>query len=211
MNFLLSKTLKLDSLVAGLAVVTFTSLSLPELSLAQATASTNNAQKLIAEQSTISFVTRQMGVPVEGKFGKIDAQIQFDVKQAANSKVAFTIDTNSATIGDAETIRELKKPAWFDTAKFPTASFVATQVKASGAGKFEVVGNLTIKGVTKSVSTLATLITKGSGPQAVTQVEGSLPVKRLDFKLGDGDWKDTSIVADEVQIKFKLAVAGLSL
>jgi polyisoprenoid-binding protein YceI len=170
---------------------------------AQANAPT---QKLIAEQSTISFVSKQMGVPVEGKFGKIEAQISFDPKKLDTAKINFTIDTGSAVIGDAETVRELKKPAWFDVAKHPTASFVASKVVAAGPGKFEVTGNLTIKGASKTVNTLVTLSQKSG----LSTIEGSLPVKRLDFKLGDGDWKDTSIVADEVQIKFKLAVNGIA-
>lgn len=170
---------------------------------AQSTAAT---QKLVAEQSTIGFVTKQMGVPVEGKFTKIDAQIAFDPKKPEASKITFTISTDSAVIGDAETVRELKKPTWFDVAKFPTATFVATTAKAAGAGKFEVSGNLTMKGTSKPVTTVVTVSQKAG----VSTVEGSLPVKRLDFKLGDGDWKDTSIVADEVIIKFKLAVNGIA-
>jgi polyisoprenoid-binding protein YceI len=163
-------------------------------------------QKLVTEQSTISFVSKQMGVPVEGKFGKIEAQISFDPKKLDTAKINFTIDTASAVIGDAETVRELKKPAWFDVAKHPTASFVASKVVAAGPGKFEVTGNLTIKGASKTVNTLVTLSQKSG----LSTIEGSLPVKRLDFKLGDGDWKDISIVADEVQIKFKLAVNGIA-
>jgi polyisoprenoid-binding protein YceI len=172
---------------------------------AQANAPTT-AQKLVAEQSTISFVSKQMGVPVEGKFGKIDAQINFDPKKLDAAKISFTIDTSSAVIGDAETIRELKKPTWFDVAKHPTASFIASKVTAAGAGKFEVAGNLSIKGASKPVTTVVTLSQKSG----LSTIEGSLPVKRLDFKLGDGDWKDTSIVADEVQIKFKLVVNGIA-
>ncbi len=163
-------------------------------------------QSLVSDQSTISYTTKQMGVPVDGKFAKFDAQIQFDPKKPEASKISFTIDTNSAQIADAETTKEVKKAEWFNTAKFPTASFVASSVKAVGGGKFEVVGNLTIKGVSKVVTVPVVATQKG----AATSVEGVVPIKRLDFKLGDGEWKDTSIVADEVQIKFKLALTGVA-
>jgi polyisoprenoid-binding protein YceI len=163
-------------------------------------------QAVVADQSTIGFITKQMGSAVDGKFGKFDAQIQFDPKKPEASKISFTIDTNSAVIADAETTKEVKKADWFNTAKFPTATFAATSVKGLGAGKFEVAGNLTIKGVTKSVVVPVTATQKGTA----TTVDGVVAIKRLDFKLGDGEWKDTSIVADEVQIKFKLALTGVA-
>ncbi len=163
-------------------------------------------QAVVADQSTIGFITKQMGSPVDGKFGKFEAQIQFDPKKPEASKISFTIDTNSAVIADAETTKEVKKADWFNTAKFPTATFAATSVKSLGAGKFEVAGNLTIKGVTKPVVVPVTATQKGTA----TTVDGVVAIKRLDFKLGDGEWKDTSIVADEVQIKFKLALTGVA-
>jgi polyisoprenoid-binding protein YceI len=202
MNLFLTTTLRPKttflSICAGLVLQ-----CLAVSTMAQPTAA---AQRLVSEQSTIGFVTKQMGVPVEGKFSKIDAQIAFDPKKPETSKIAFTISTDRAVIGDAETIRELKKATWFDVAKFPTATFIATTAKLAGPGKFEVTGNLTIKGTTKVVTTMVTVSQKAG----ISTVEGSVPVKRLDFKLGDGDWKDTSIVADEVIIKFKLAVNGIA-
>ena len=163
-------------------------------------------QKVIPEQSTISFVSKQMGVPVEGKFGKLDAAVQFDPKKPEASKIQIVLDINSAVIGDADTVKELRKPAWFDAVKFPTAVFNSTSVKALGAGKFDVLGTLTIKGNAKPVATTVTLTQKAG----TTLVEGSMPVKRLEFKLGDGEWNDVSVVADEVLIKIKLAVSGVA-
>jgi polyisoprenoid-binding protein YceI len=163
-------------------------------------------QKLIPEQSSIAFVSQQMGVPVDGKFSKFDAQISFDPKKAEAAKIAFTIDINSASVGDAETVAEMRKAIWFDTAKFPNATFASTSVKPLGGGKFEVAGNLTIKGMVKPVVANVTLTQKAG----VTLVEGQMPLKRLEFKLGDGEWKDVSIVADPVLVKIKLALAGVA-
>ena len=165
-----------------------------------------SAQQLIADQSSISFTSKQMGVPVDGRFGKFEAQISFNPKEAAAAKISFEVDIGSAVIGDAETVRELRKPVWFDFAKFPKASFQSTTVKAVGAGKFEVAGTLTIKGSAKPVSTTVQL-TQQAGR---TLVKGSFPLKRLDFKLGEGDWKDVSIVADEVVVKLKLSLTGVA-
>ena len=188
-----------QSVLAAVAVATSTLFT--QFALAQ-----TPTQKLIPDQSTVSFVSKQMGVPVEGKFTKVDAAIAFDPKKPEASKIQVVMDINSAVIGDAETVRELRKAAWFDALKFPIATFTATSVKSLGNNKFDVAGSLVIKGNARAVSTIVTLSQKAG----VTLVEGAMPIKRLDFKLGDGDWNDVSLVADEVVIKIKLAVSGIA-
>ena len=163
-------------------------------------------QKLIAENSEIAFVSRQMGVPVEGKFKKFDAQVAFDPAKPAASKVAFTVDTGSATLGVRETDAELPKAVWFNVPKFPQATFESSAIKAVGAGQYEVAGRLSIKGMTQDVRVPVTLTQTG----ATTTAAGSFVIKRLGFKIGENEWADTSMVADEVQVKFKLTLAGVS-
>jgi len=162
-------------------------------------------QKLIPAQSDIGFVFKQMGVPVEGHFKKFDAQINFDAAKPATSKVAFTVDIASATLGSPETDAELPKAVWFNTAKFPQATFVSSGFKALGAGKYEVTGKLSIKGQSRDVVVPVTMTQSG----AVTTAVGVFPIKRLGFKIGENEWADTSMVADDVQVKFKLALNGV--
>jgi len=162
-------------------------------------------QKLVPAQSDITFVSKQMGVPVEGHFRKFDGQITFDPAKPASSKIAFTVDTGSATLGVRESDAELPKPAWFNVAKFPQAQFQSSAVKALGGGKFEVAGKLTVKGVAAEVVVPVALTQSGG----VTTATGSFPIKRLTFKIGENEWSDTSTVADEVQVKFKLALTGV--
>lgn len=162
-------------------------------------------QKLVPEQSEIVFVSKQMGVPVEGRFKKFDAQVAFDPAKPATSKVAFTVDTGSATLGVKETDAELPKPVWFNVPKFPQATFQSSAIKAVGAGKYEVAGKLSIKGASQDVVVPVTLTQSG----ATTTAAGSFAIKRLAFKIGENEWADTSMVADEVQVKFKLALTGV--
>ncbi len=162
-------------------------------------------QKLVPEQSEIVFVSKQMGVPVEGRFKKFDAQVAFDPAKPATSKVAFTVDTGSATLGVKETDAELPKPVWFNVPKFPQATFQSSAIKAVGAGKYEVAGKLSIKGAAQDVVVPVTLTQSG----ATTTAAGSFAIKRLAFKIGENEWADTSMVADEVQVKFKLALTGV--
>ncbi len=162
-------------------------------------------QALVPAQSEIAFVSKQMGVPVEGKFKKFDAQVAFDPAKLASSKIAFTVDTGSATLGVKETDAELPKPTWFNVPKFPQATFQSTAIKAVGAGKYEVAGKLNVKGASQDVVVPVTLTQSGS----TTMATGAFPIRRLAFKIGENEWADTSMVADEVQVKFKLALTGV--
>lgn len=162
-------------------------------------------QKLVPAQSEIVFVSKQMGVPVEGKFTRFDAQIAFDPKKPEAGKASFTIDLASANLGSAETETELKQPGWFNSAKVPQATFASTGMKALGGNKFEIAGKLGIKGVTRDVVVPATLTQSGGN----TTASGSFVIKRIDFRIGEGEWNDVSIVANEVTVRFKLALVGV--
>ena len=161
-------------------------------------------QTLVAAQSEITFVAKQLGVPLNGRFKAFTAQTAFDPKAPQTSKIAFQIDLGSVTINpDSDT--ELAKPEWFNTAKFPKASFQSGAIKALGGGKFEVAGKLTIKGTARDLVVPVQLAQAGG----LSTASGSFALKRLDFKVGDGDWSDTSIVANDVQVKFKIVLQGV--
>ena len=174
------------------------------LALATAPAFAQQAT-LVPAQSEITFTTKQMGVPVDGKFRQFAAQVAFDPKKPDAAKIGFTIELGSAAIGTPETEAELAKPDWFNTKVFPQAGFQSSAVKALGGGKFEVSGTLAIKGARQAVVVPVTLAQAGANSTAT----GSFTLKRLDFKIGDGDWKDTSMVANDVQVRFKLALTGI--
>ena len=162
-------------------------------------------QKLVPAQSDIAFVSKQMGVAMEGHFKKFDAQVAFDPAKPETGKIALTVDIASATLGAPEMDGELPKAVWFNTAKFPQATFQSTAIKALGGGKFEVSGKLAIKGNTRDAIVPVTLAQSG----ATTTASGVLTIKRLAYKIGENEWADTSAVADDVQIKFKLALSGV--
>jgi len=161
-------------------------------------------QALVPAQSEVSFVSRQMGVPVEGKFKTFSAQVAFDPAKLATSQIAFTVDTGSADIS-REANAELPKATWFNVAAFPKATFQSSSIKRIDANKFEVAGKLSIKGLTSDVVVPVTLAQSG----ATTIATGAFPIKRLTFRIGEKEWADTSMVADEVQVKFKIALTGV--
>jgi polyisoprenoid-binding protein YceI len=153
-----------------------------------------------ANKSALSFVSKQMNVPVEGQFKSFRSKIAFDPAKPAAAKAEFEIDLASIDAGSKDANDEVATKAWFDTKAFPLAKFVATSVKPLGNNRFEVAGKMSIKGRTLDLTTPVTLRQEGNS----ATFEGSLVLKRADYAIGEGMWADFGTVANEVQIKFRL-------
>jgi polyisoprenoid-binding protein YceI len=191
--------MNLDRLRAALAFGLLSIASAPGL------AQPAPAAQLVAAGSEIVFTTRQLGVPVEGKFGRFTAQIALDPKKPETGRVAFSIETASARFGSAEIDAEVPKAIWLDAQRHPQASFASKSIKGLGGGRFEVTGALTIKGNTRDVTVPVQLVQAGSNSTA----SGSFTIKRIEFKVGEGEWTDTSMLANDVAIRFKLQLTGV--
>jgi polyisoprenoid-binding protein YceI len=180
-----------------------TKIAVAAISLALAIPALAAIAKLDTAKSTVGIVFKQMNVPVDAKFKKFNANIDYNSAKPESSKVSVDIDISSFDLGDPQYNAEVLKKEWFNAAQFPKASFVATSMKAAANGKLDVTGNLSIKG--KTVPASFSLSVKKDG---ATQIfEGSLPIKRLAFNIGEGEWKDTGMVADEVVIKFHVVTS----
>jgi polyisoprenoid-binding protein YceI len=171
--------------------------------LASYTAHAVEYGQIQADKSTINFVSKQMGVPVNGFFKRFSAQLKFDPTKPETAKTRVEIELASVDAGSPEANDEVVGKDWFHVRNFPAAVFESRSVKALGGGKFEVRGALTIKG--KSRDAVATTSFREEGKLGV--FEGNLVLKRLDFSIGEGPWGDPGTVADEVQIRFKLVAA----
>lgn len=179
--------------------------ALSPLALGPALAQTQApAQTLVAGQSELSFVATQVGVPLNGRFKAFSVQSNFNPKAPAAGQIAFTVDLGSVSMG-AETDAELVKPEWFHTARFPKATFQSTAIRAMGPGKFEVTGKLSVKGIARELKVPVQL----SQAQGLSTATGAFTLRRLDHQIGAGDWSDTSVVANDVQVKFKLVLQGM--
>jgi polyisoprenoid-binding protein YceI len=163
-------------------------------------------QTLIADQSEVVYVSSQLGAQVEGSFGRFEAKIDLDPDRLQVSSVAFAVDTSSVIFPSSDVQQELAKPDWLDSAHYPKAEFRSSQMRALGNDRYEIAGTLTIKGHTHDVVVPMSL--KRSG--ATTFATGTLTIKRLQYGVGVGEWGDTSLVADDVQIRFKIAMRGPS-
>jgi polyisoprenoid-binding protein YceI len=157
-----------------------------------------------ADKSNVAFVYKQMGVAVDGKFKKFSSQINFDPAKPTAAKATFDVQLASVDTGAAEGDDEVAGKAWFNTKVFPTARFVSASVKPLGGNRYEVAGQLSIKGKTQDVVVPATFTPNGSSGV----FDGSFTIRRADFSIGEGSWAKFDIVANDVQIKFHITASG---
>lgn len=161
--------------------------------------------RILPAQSQLSFVSRQMGVPVQGAFRRFDGQIAFDPARPDMAQTTLEVDLASFDMGSREVYDEVVGRNWFDVRQFPTARFVSTGLRHLGGDRYEVRGQMTLRGRTCEV--VAPFTYRLQGGNAV--LEGAFPLRRLDYGIGTGPWGDTSVVADEVQVRFRLIAAAV--
>jgi len=187
---------------SGSGSATFLAASAALVLVAAGFAATASAAPIDGAKSTVITTSKQMNVAVDGKFKKISGDVTFDPAKPAAGSAHVNIDITSYDIGSPEYNDTLKGAEWFDSKTYPQATFVSSSITPAGDGKLTVAGKLTIKGKTQDVSVPLTYKTAGG----VTTFDGVTAIKRLAYGIGSGEWKDTSVVADEVDIKFHLVV-----
>lgn len=131
--------------------------------------------------------------------------LSLDPKNPAASKLSVTIPIANLTTGIPKLDEHLMKPDFFDSAKFPTATFVSTGVKVDGTTA-DISGNLTIKGITKPVVLEAAFYGAGKAPAQMGGKENvgfnaTTAIKRSDFGMGYG----VPMVGDEIELKITVA------
>ncbi len=154
--------------------------------------------------STLEFQFVQAGAKTTGRFARFTADIDFSPANPAAGKFDVAIDMASADTRDKERDDTLRMPDLFDIAKFPRATYVASQFVAKGAA-FEGKGKLTLRGIALDVPVTFTFAIPDAG-KPVAQLKGTATVKRLLFGVGQGEWKSTEWISDDVQVQFSLAL-----
>jgi polyisoprenoid-binding protein YceI len=153
---------------------------------AQSSASTST-WTIDPNHTQVNFAIAHMGVStVRGSISGIAGTVVWDEKNPSNSSVQATINTTTVTTNNEKRDGHLKSPDFFNVEKFPTMTFKSTSV-TSANGKLQVVGDLTLTGVTKSVTLDVdgpTPPQKGQGGKLVTGFSATGILKRSDFNFG---------------------------
>jgi len=176
---------------------------IPPLGMMLLAAGQAGAQGVLIDKSEIRFQSKQMGANVEGRFRRWKANIAFVPKDLGRSKADFDIELGSIDLASDESETEVKRPLWFDTAKFPVAHFASSAIRDLGGDKYEVAGKLTVKGITHDAVVPITLKKDATGNSVA---EGSFILKRLDYKIGEGEWADPTTVANDVLVRIRMVL-----
>jgi polyisoprenoid-binding protein YceI len=163
----------------------------------------SGAQGALIDRSDIRFVVRQAGGGVEGRFRRWKANVDLRPQNPARSKAELEIELASVDLANDETEAAIRRPAWFDTARFPLARFESTAVRGTGSARFAIDGRLSLKGVTRDVTVPVVLSTDGGGNSVA---QGQFTLNRLDYRIGDGMWADTDTVADDVAVHIRMVL-----
>jgi polyisoprenoid-binding protein YceI len=159
---------------------------------------------LDATRSMLRFSFVQAGANNSGRFGKFNTDVLFSADNLAASKINVTVEVGSLDTGDMERDDTLRGPDLFDVKKFPQAKFVSYKITQASQGRYEALGKLTIRNVTKDIRVPMTFQNKLEGGKNFGYMTGRAVLKRLEFGLGQGELKSTEWVGDEVNVTFSL-------
>jgi polyisoprenoid-binding protein YceI len=157
-----------------------------------------------ASRSQLGFTANQSGGDFDGQFDKFTAAITFADADLAGSHFDVEVDTSSVSTQDDDRDDALRSGDLFDVEHYPNAHFVSTRFARKAAGQYEVAGKLTIRDVTREVVVPFSFATASEAGKPVAALKGGVTLNRLDYGVGQGDWKDTTWVANEVRVKFDL-------
>lgn len=153
-------------------------------------------------RSRLEFTGTLGGGQFAGRFAEFDADVAFDPADLAKSHLRVTVRTVSADTADNDRDAALAGADFFDTARWPTATYDAGHFVATAPGQYEARGTLTIRGVAQELPVTFTFRAAADGQNAVLTGHGT--IHRLDFGIGQGEWQDTSWLANDVNVRCEL-------
>ena len=170
---------------------------------AAATAPASARYTLDPAKSTLEFIFLQAGAKNTGRFSRFTVGLDFPGADPAGGRLDVTVDVAALETGDKDRDDTLRSDDLFAVTKFPQAHFSATRIVRTAAG-FDAEGPLTIRGVTRDTHVPFTFREASEGGATVGYMAGKTVVRRLDFGVGQGDWKATDQAGNEVTVSFNL-------
>ncbi len=167
-------------------------------------AAANETYKFDQPGSTIGFSVHQFLGNTQGKFKKFEGRIQVDREHPENSSVTARIDVRSIDTGIVKRDNHLRSAEFFNVEKYPEMTFKSRSVKQTGPQAGDIVGDLTMHGVTKSITLRVKLLSSPDSKQTRWSVTTE-PLKRRDFNLMFAQAAETmSGISQSVAVKIEI-------
>jgi polyisoprenoid-binding protein YceI len=154
-------------------------------------------------KSSLEFSFVQAGAQNKGKFTKFPVVFDASPDGLTANRLDVTVEMSSYDSGDKDRDDTLRGPDLFNVAKFPQARFTATQITKTATG-FDAVGKLTIRGVARDQHVPFTFRTASEQGHTVGYLAGKTTIHRLDYGVGQGEWKSTEWVGNDVTVSYNL-------
>lgn len=153
-----------------------------------------------ADGATLTFEGTYQGEAFEGRFERFTPTIVFDPAALDTARFDVEIDITSAKTGVSDYDSTMQESEFFDSKSWPTARFVAKTFRKTGESTYEADAELTIRDKTVPLVFPFRFTVDGDSARLASTVN----LNRLDFDVGTGDWADTSLIANEVDVMVDL-------
>jgi len=160
-----------------------------------------------AAKSSLEFSFTQAGARNQGRFKSFPVVFDFAPDDLAGSRLEVSVEMNSLDTGDQERDDNLRDTDLFAVKQYPQAHYSATQFTKTASG-YEALGKLTLRGVTRELRVPFTFRTASENGASVGYMSGKTAIRRLDFGVGQGDWKSTEWVGNDVGISFNVRLTS---
>jgi polyisoprenoid-binding protein YceI len=170
-----------------------------------------NQWRIDGSHSSANFSVRHLIVStVRGQLGTMSGTVEYDGRDVRTIKADVTIDVKAINTQNANRDNDLRGSEFFDAAKFPTITFKSKRVEPGAGGAFKLVGDLTIRNVTKEVVLdveAPAPVTKGM-KGFVTGTTATTKIKRLEYGLRYNSMVEAGpVVGDDVTITIDIEIA----
>ena len=158
--------------------------------------------------SGVYFDSKHIFSTIRGHFEDYSAELTIDPDNIANSTCSFTIQTKSISTFNRKRDTHLRSAEFFDTGNYPTMTFKSTNILSKGGNRYVIEGDLTIRGITKKISTPFTFHGVKPNPfnttQKVSGFTSQFTINRLDFKVGNSKFFNMGVIDKEVDITISI-------
>jgi polyisoprenoid-binding protein YceI len=178
------------------------------LGLCSSGAMGTNEYAVNAHESQVRFTAVQQGAEFQGRFERFEARIVFDPADLANSHIEGAIDLVSVNTMNRERDGYLLGEEWFNVELWPKATFVTERIEEIGEGSYAAVGKLSLRDITRDVRMNFTFRHGDDPAGGGARLQGTMTLNRLDFGIGQGEWRDTQWVGAEVVVEVDLSLSA---